>query len=920
MATNQPINNISQPRNSQNTAKFNNTYQVGANTTNNLYKPTTTAQPTVAKTNTTKTTNTPWLTNNIAQPRDSKNTAKYNNTYQVGANTTNNLYKPREQGGTTPTPKKETVSSTKTATGGQSTQLGYINELQNQIKQLQEENKNLNILCKPDGTPLPPEQQPPEVQKELKKTPKKVNNPQPQPQVEQPQEQEPVDEFAPDFYKQEQPQEEVQEEQPQEENTEKEATIDTENREGVIYGRASGDENTRIETNSDQYSATDTSVRERQNSLNSLLGMSAENIAISINSWYTPFGEQGMRDLQQYAPEKYNLIQQELKELQTMENVNSIASGGSINITSQIQNTTDTINNSIDDRARRNSDPQSYDNTLNNLTEKLASSQTAQSATQEMLNINKDIAEIQAKMENLPNEAKKAFKGDVPDYIYQAYISNKQQEYQAQLNKLQSRYQSASDLYKTELANKQWEAEMEMKQQQMMIQQNQRALEQEFKMSQQNRENNFKTNQFNWNVWQQNRENNFKQNQFNRQVWQQDRENQYKLKQYDLDVSQLKLQSMKTDSSGRVFQINSDGTYTYLSDSTAKVIMDQQVDAGLQALMKKCPQWATWWQCEAVTDEFNRSTYGQEMLPRDKDWNPSKNLWRSRTTAEEKKSYVNTPYLMKWATAVFNYKKSDGVSDAAVTYGHTALIVGIDEQNGTVTYLDGNRKWDEVVRYNTMPIEDFYKKTGLQGFRYPPYDKNLDTIQTNDEIAQSNSVLFDNSMASLYGKYNSWKGLTKEDRNTVDSVWISRKEFMQQATNYKAHLEEQMTPQVQEMINNLQEIKSEMWRIDFINAGVGEQGTRWTEWAYHRSLINQFIASKSLQNLIDMKSQGATFGALSDSELNFISNSATNLNMNLSYGDFMKVIDKTLKILEKGMKTVKTSKWSEDNQRKNPRA
>lgn len=224
------------------------------------------------------------MTNNIAQPRDSKNTAKYNNTYQVGANTTNNLYKPREQGGTTATPKKETVSNTKTTTGGQSTQLGYINELQNQIKQLQEENKNLNILCKPDGTPLPPEQQPPEVQKELKKTPKKVNNPQPQPQVEQPQEQEPVDEFAPDFYKQEQPQEEVQEEQPQEENTEKEATIDTENREGVIYGRASGDESTRIETNSDQYSATDTSVRERQNSLNSLLGMSAENIAISINS------------------------------------------------------------------------------------------------------------------------------------------------------------------------------------------------------------------------------------------------------------------------------------------------------------------------------------------------------------------------------------------------------------------------------------------------------------------------------------------------------------------------------------------------------------------------------------------------------------------------------------------------------------
>ena len=278
-----------------------------------------------------------------------------------------------------------------------------------------------------------------------------------------------------------------------------------------------------------------------------------------------------MRDLQQYATEKYNLIQQELKKLQTMENVNSIASGGSINITSQIQNTTDTINNSIDDRARRNSDPQSYDSTLSNLTEKLASSQTAQSATQEMLNINKDIAEIQAKMENLPNEAKKAFKGDVPDYIYQAYISNKQQEYQAQLNKLQSRYQSASDLYKTELANKQWEAEMEMKERQFQAQQQQIAFDQAFKVSQQNRENNFKTNQF------------------NRQVGQQDRENQFNLNKYNqsynLDLAQFQLSSIKTDSTGRPYQINQDGTFSYLQDITTQQIIQQQRQNAVDTLL-----------------------------------------------------------------------------------------------------------------------------------------------------------------------------------------------------------------------------------------------------------------------------------------------------------------------------------------------
>jgi hypothetical protein len=40
----------------------------------------------------------------------------------------------------------------------------------------------------------------------------------------------------------------------------------------------------------------------------------------------------------------------------------------------------------------------------------MASNQTATTATQEMLNINKDIAEIQEKMNKLPQEASKAFK------------------------------------------------------------------------------------------------------------------------------------------------------------------------------------------------------------------------------------------------------------------------------------------------------------------------------------------------------------------------------------------------------------------------------------------------------------------------------------------------------------------------------
>jgi hypothetical protein len=105
------------------------------------------------------------------------------------------------------------------------------------------------------------------------------------------------------------------------------------------------------------------------------------------------------------------------------------------------------------------------------LTDKLASSQTAQTATQEMININTQIADIQERMQNLPNEAKKVFKGDVPQYLVDAYVSNNMQRLQSELGTLQNRYSGLIDMYKTEVAQKQWETEMELKNRQFQADQ-----------------------------------------------------------------------------------------------------------------------------------------------------------------------------------------------------------------------------------------------------------------------------------------------------------------------------------------------------------------------------------------------------------------------------------------------------------------
>lgn len=210
------------------------------------------------------------------------------------------------------------------------------------------------------------------------------------------------------------------------------------------------------------------------------------------------------------------------------------------------------MNSSIDKWVQSNSTPNTYEDTLGYLKRKLASNQVASSATQEMLNINNDIAELEERLENLPKEAKSHFKGDVPQYIVDAYVSNNTQKIQSELNKLQSRYNSALDLYKTELSNAQREAEMELKEKQLELQANQQAFSQALQTRSQ--------------AWTEKYQGQQLQNQANQQAWTQYYQNE-----------SLKLSRIKTDANGRPYTINGDGTITYLTDNTYDLAVQEQV-------------------------------------------------------------------------------------------------------------------------------------------------------------------------------------------------------------------------------------------------------------------------------------------------------------------------------------------------------
>ena len=489
-----------------------------------------------------------------------------------------------------------------------------------------------------------------------------------------------------------------QQEQEQEQAPENRPEMDLPEREwGMLYWRATWDSSNPswwIQTKVDMYSAEALAMEWRKANYSALQGMDSYDIAVSMASWTNPYWSQALRDLMQYDPQKYEEIQSYLKQVKGEESINSIAKNWVPNVQSQTEKATETVNNDINTWVNKNSTARDSSDVQSLLTDKLANSQVANSATQEMLNINSQIADIQAEIEDLPNKAKRVFKWDVPQYLVDAYVSNNSARLQSELSKLQARYNWAIDLYKTELSQKQWEAEIELKNRQFEADQNYRNWQMAFQNSQQQ-----------WNQYYQGKQLEFEWEKMNMQR------------------KQLELSSIKTDSTGRPYVINSNWTFTYLTDDTYNQAVKQQVQNGVNSLMTVWQDWMQWWQCEAFTDSFNMSVYWQEMLPRDAQWNVIPG--RKYTTAQEKASYVNTAIPVVGSTAVFNYWPNSNVSASAKKYWHTMVVTWYDQATGTITLKGSNKNWDEKVYTQTMNVNDFYSSKWGVGFRDPAQDMKL---------------------------------------------------------------------------------------------------------------------------------------------------------------------------------------------------
>lgn len=490
-----------------------------------------------------------------------------------------------------------------------------------------------------------------------------------------------------------------------------------------LYGKNTADENNIIKTLEDENSVYRSMNDARIRNLKSLQGMSSEKVAYLINDWVNTFSDQTMRDLMQYDPAKYQEIQSELKKLRWQNVIDQISNWWSIDLTQQLDNEVNNTNTSMNNFVNETADERNAEQLTANLSNALSQSEIINTARGQMEEYKRKMQDIQDAIDELPNLATKYFKSDVPQYMINAFISNRMQQYNKELQKYQSLYSATLDEAKLEISQAQWQEEMNYKWVNLQSDQNYK----------------------NANLELQRRKMSFDE----QKLW------------YDMymDSENNRIAMMKD------WQWNEDGSYSYIDATSWRMItipasqaqsqmndiVASNADAFFEVWNKKLADAkASWWvcyweQCEQFTDNYTEQFYWVRM-----EWD-----WHSWTTAEEKKWYVNVYAPSKWLVAVWNYYSW---TENMKKYWHTWIVMDVDYKNWTFTYMASNNKWDGTVWVYTARIND----VNLQGFRdptQPPLNKQYDYYET--------------PMTQTFEKAMNWarENGTEAERAAIQKAW-----------------------------------------------------------------------------------------------------------------------------------------------------
>lgn len=559
---------------------------------------------------------------------------------------------------------------------------------------------------------------------------------------------------------------------------------------GKIYWKTTAEEwkpSKWIDTLADANSVFTSMQEKRSAEVKTLASMDSEKVWYLISEWKNPFGDQAMRDLQELYPEKYAEIQAQAKKIKWQQDIDSISTWGKVDVTSQLtaseNNVTTSMNNFVNSTASG-----SWAWTLStNLNNALSQSEIVSGAREQMEVYKRKIAEIQQAADELPSLANQYFKWDVPQYLVNAFVNNRLQKYNKEIEKYQNLYNASLDEAKFEVSQTQWREEMNYKWANLQSDEN------------------------------------------------------YKNAELALSKKKAQISQWHWNTDGSYSYVDLDGNMHTLSAEEAKKAINKDlydnatayIDVWKEKLDRvKANGWTVlWWQCEKFTDNFARQYYWTEMK--------GANWWA--TTVEEKSAYATEALPQRWFIAVWDYwiKQKDWKN-----YWHTWIVIDYDPSTWKFTTIESNVDWRWKVEIREHSINDAKlqwfrdpsewstpKKWGWETFSF--YDTPMrDTFLQAWEWAKDKTEgerkdinVAEQSYATLYELMNTWWELERY-LNTPDEVWaVEWEKFMWMLKNADMY---------------------EDWTVAFdaLNNKIINELEHWEELAYALSRLRRLVEIK----------------------------------------------------------------------------
>ena len=340
--------------------------------------------------------------------------------------------------------------------------------------------------------------------------------------------------------------------------------------------------------------------------------------------------------------------------------------------------------------------------------------------------------------------------------------------------------------------------------------------------------------------------------------------------------------------------------YTAVSQETMNKALTQ-----VQSLWDK--SW--WWQCGSFVNN-----YLQDM-------------WIGRLYTdpiEAKKSVTNSTVPSIWSVAVFDWSNNPNASEAQKKYGHVWIVVGIDEANWTITVKESNHWWDEKIYTST------YKMSQVYWYFDPTISKQQAINTVTQQAAQNAQTITQDPYSWISGYTSNWteinawwwitslqeqykaKWSSADERNkTLSAYWIDEKQYNEQKQKYADYLSKT------QLVDNLTELKDtaeELLKRNqtnssgnvWLHGGRADRQTAerwyWKFWPFEWktaaaewvALYNYLKNNETLQKFLDLKANGATFGAMQESEWKMVSSSANNLEWNTTNDTFENSLQKMI--------------------------